>query len=495
MGSHAEAPESLDALGALQPLFAREGPRLEALADRIWSLAELRYAERESAALHAEALAAAGFRVTRDLAGIPTAFVAEIGEDGPVIGLLGEYDALSGLNQECGSLICMPSQDSPGAAGHGCGHHLLGAASHLAALAAAEHLRAGGRPGRVRFYGCPAEEGGSGKTYMARAGVFDDLDAAITWHPGSHTGVFAQSSLANIQARFIFRGRASHAAQSPHLGRSALDAVELMNVGVNYLREHMPSDARVHYAVTDAGGLSPNVVQARAEVLYLVRAVDNAQAAALYQRVCNVARGAALMTECELEIEFDKACSNLLLNDVLNGIMHETLVGLGRLPVVDADRAEARRFVTTLSDDDVESAGRSLGQVLRGPAPPLFEGVADYTPGSRDVLYGSTDVGDVSWVTPTVQCWVACFAFGTPMHSWQLVAQGKSGMARAGLNHAARAMAGTAVRLFDEPALLKAARQELEERRGQRGYVCPIPAEVTVPTLRRAPRSSGWKTD
>lgn len=466
---------------AVAAAIDRDAPRLSAMADRIWGLAELRYGERESAALHADALEAAGFRVTRGVAGIPTAFVAEAGEGGPVIGLLGEYDALSGLNQQSGALVCTPSLETPGLNGHGCGHHLLGAAAHLAALAVAGQLRERGLPGRVRFYGCPAEEGGSGKTFMVREGAFDDVDAALSWHPGSHTGVFAQPSLANVQARFAFRGRAAHAAQSPHLGRSALDAVELMNVGVNYLREHMPPDARVHYAVTDTGGLSPNVVQARAEVLYLVRAASNDDAAVLYERVCNVARGAALMTGCELEVRFDKACSNLMMNDVLNGVLHEQLLAIGSLPVGERERGEAERFTGTLSETDVAEAGRPLGAVLRGRTPALFEGVADYAPGAAGLLYGSTDVGDVSWVTPTAQCWVACFAFGTPMHSWQLVAQGKTGIAHAGLRHAAHALAATALRLYEQPALLERARADLEQRRGGRPYVCPIPAEVGLP--------------
>ena len=332
----------MQTLDHLRPFFDQHAPRLTAVADQIWSLAELRYAEETSARLHADGLAAAGFRVQQPVAGIPTAFTAEAGEGGPVIGLLGEYDALSGLNQQSGALQCMPSADSPGLNGHGCGHHLLGAAAHLAALAVQEHLRQTGQPGRVRFYGCPAEEGGSGKTFMARDGLFDDLDAALTWHPASHTGIFDQSTLANIQARFVFKGRAAHAANSPHLGRSALDAVELMNVGVNYLREHMPPSARVHYAVTDSGGLSPNVVQARAEVLYLVRAARNHEATELYQRVQDVARGAALMTGCEMEVRFDKACSNLLLNTTLNQVMHAQMQHLGRLPVGEAERTQAR---------------------------------------------------------------------------------------------------------------------------------------------------------
>ena len=469
----------------LQPFFEREAPRLIALSDKIWSLAELRYAEQASAGLHADGLAEAGFRLRHQLADIPTAFSAEYGEGGPVIALLGEYDALSGLNQESGALKCAPSIDSPGLNGHGCGHHLLGAAAHLAALAVQQHLRTQGLPGRIRFYGCPAEEGGSGKTFMARAGAFDDLDAALTWHPASHTGVFNQSTLANIQASFVFHGRAAHAANAPHLGRSALDAVELMNVGVNYLREHIPPDARVHYAITDSGGLSPNVVQARAEVLYLIRAARNHEAADLYQRVQNVARGAALMTGCELDVRFDKACSNLLQNSALNQVLYEEMQRLGPLPVSEYEREQARRDHATLSENDVAEASRSLGSALRGQAPALFDGMKDYDPQRVELLYGSTDVADVSWITPTAQCWVACYAFGTPFHSWQMVSQGKSSVAHIGMVRAAQAMAATAIRLLEQPQVLAAARAELQERRGGKPYQCPIPPEVALP-FRRA---------
>ncbi|MEG0201945.1 MAG: amidohydrolase, partial [Comamonas sp.] len=356
----------MQAMNALQDFFQRETPRMTALADQIWSLAELRYAENASAQLHTAALEQAGFRITQNVAGIPTAFMAEWGREGPVIALLGEYDALSGLNQQSGALVCTPSTDSPGLAGHGCGHHLLGTSAHFAAIALQQHLSRTGQSGRVRYYGCPAEEGGSGKTFMARAGVFDDVDAALTWHPASYTGLFSQSTLANIQAKFIFHGKASHAAHSPHLGRSALDAVELMNVGVNYLREHMPSDARVHYAVTDSGGLSPNVVQARAEALYLIRAARNHEAAELYERVQNVARGAALMTDCKLEIVFDKACSNLLQNSSLNEVMYAQMLALGQLQVDAQTQSVAGQFQATLDQNDVDAVSRPLASVLRG---------------------------------------------------------------------------------------------------------------------------------
>ncbi|MCO4863837.1 amidohydrolase [Cupriavidus sp. WGlv3] len=477
-------------IAQLHDFFEREAPRFAELSDKIWALAELRYAEQASASLHAEGLAHAGFRVQPDLAGIPTAFQAEFGEGGPVIGLLGEYDALSGLNQESGALQCMPSSQSPGPNGHGCGHHLLGAAAHLAALAVQQYLREHKLPGRVRFYGCPAEEGGSGKTFMARAGAFDDLSAALTWHPASYTGVFSQATLANIQASFVFHGRAAHAANSPHLGRSALDAVELMNVGSNYLREHMPPDARVHYAITDSGGLSPNVVQARAEVLYLIRAARNDDAAALYARVCDIARGAALMTGCEVEIRFDKACSNLMQNTALNRVMYAEMQQLGSLPVGAREQEEAARHHATLPDSDVAEAGRSLASVLRGKPPALFDGLRPFDPDDTELLYGSTDVGDVSWITPTAQCWVACYAFGTPFHSWQMVSQGTSSLAHIGMVHAAKSMAATAIRLLEQPELLAAARDELVARRGGKPYVCPIPDDVALPIARNPGRTS-----
>lgn len=468
-------------LQGLQSFFQRETPRMSALADQIWSLAELRYAETASAKLHIDALEQAGFRVTRNVADIPTAFTAEWGDAGPVLAFLGEFDALSGLNQQSGALVCTPSIDSPGLAGHGCGHHLLGTASHFAAIALKEHLRHSGQQARVRYYGCPAEEGGSGKTFMARAGVFDDVDVALTWHPGSYTGLFSQSTLANIQASFVFHGRAAHAANSPHLGRSALDAVELMNVGVNYLREHMPTDARVHYAITDAGGLSPNVVQARAEVLYLIRARNNQEAAELYERVQNVARGAALMTECRVEIRFDKACSNLLQNRTLNRVMYAQMQALGALTVDAGQHKIAGDFLATLSPSDVEHVSRPLASVLRGKVPAIFDGLAPYDPTLDEVLSGSTDVADVSWVTPTVQAWVACYAFATPLHSWQLVSQGKSGLAHAGMARAAQVLTATAIALLDEPELIAQAQAELLERRGGKPYACPIPAEVPLP--------------
>ncbi len=471
----------MTALAPVLDFVERQSPRFTAMSDQIWNLAELRYEEFASAQLHIEMLEAAGFRITRGVAGIPTAFVAEAGSGGPVIGILGEYDALSGLSQEAGAMTCTPSSEIANGNGHGCGHHLLGTAAHLAAAAVKDHLERSGQPGTVRFYGCPAEEGGSGKTFMARAGLFDDLDAALSWHPAVHNGVFSGETLANIQAYFRFRGKASHAASSPHLGRSALDAVELMNVGVTYSPGDMRPDARVHYAVTNTGGLSPNVVQANAEVLYLVRAPRNNQATELFARVKNIAQGAALMTDCQVEVVFDKACSNLVQNSVLNELVHKHLHAIGAPDFSAEDMALAAQFQEqTLTPEDIEGAGRSLGQAWRNPKP-LFDHIDLYTAGKERTLHGSTDVGDVSWIAPTAQCFTACYAFGTPFHSWQLVSQGKSSLAHKGMLLAAKTLAASAIELLGDSDLLAQAKAELLERRAGKPYVCPIPDNVALP--------------
>ena len=282
--------------------------RLIALSDRVWGMPEVCYTEVRSAAEHAAELRHQGFRVTEGVAGIPTAVIGEAGEGGPVIAFLGEYDALPGLSQEAGVAEHRPIE--PGGHGHGCGHNLLGSGAMLAAVALKNWLAEKGIPGRVRYYGCPAEEGGAAKAFMVRAGAFDDADIAISWHPYSFWEVAPALSLANTRADFAFTGRAAHAAAAPHLGRSALDAVELMNVGVNYMREHMPSDARVHYALLDTGGIAPNVVQAYARVRYSIRAMDLPGMLDLIERVHKIAQGAALMTETSVEMRIVSAVSN-----------------------------------------------------------------------------------------------------------------------------------------------------------------------------------------
>src|SRR6201996_7947463 len=333
--------------------------QFEQLSDQVWDTPELCYTEFRSCAEHTALLERQGFRVTKNVAGIPTAVFGEAGEDGPVIAILGEYDALPGLGQESGVAEAKPL---PGDGhGHGCGHNLLGSASMLAATAVKDYLAAHGIEGRVRYYGCPAEEGGAAKGFMARAGAFSDVDIAISWHPSSFSGVNEPVSLANTRIDFSFHGRASHAAASPHLRRSALDAVELMSVGVNYMREHMPSDARVHSAILDAGGVAPNVVQAFAKVRYLIRAATLPELSALIGRVRKIADGAALMTETKVTAQVVSAVSNLLANSPLERAMQDNLDRLGPPPFDDADRAAAREFQATLADEDIAASYRRAG--------------------------------------------------------------------------------------------------------------------------------------
>lgn len=463
--------------------MARIAPTYCDLSDAIWQLAEPVYGEVVSADLHIAQLERAGFRIRRDVAEIATAFVAEWGEGGPVIAILGEYDALAGLSQEGGSLVPRAAEGANDN-GHGCGHHLLGAASHAAVIVTARFLEATGRPGRVRFYGCPAEEGGGGKTFMVRAGAFDDVDAAISWHPSSRTATMSSSCLAMISASFSFEGRSAHASSTPHLGRSALDALELMNVGVQFLREHMPTDARVHYAITDAGGISPNVVQASAAAAYLVRSPNIEDAIAIYDRVRRIAEGAALMTDTHCSADFDTATSNVIHNSVLGAVMDRNLQALGATSFDASDQAFAANLAATLPEEDRLRAMRAAGLDPDGPA--LASAVMAYDPDDRTFFAGSTDVGDVSWVVPTVQCWSACYPIGTVAHSWQWVSAGTSPAAHKGMLLAARTMAATACELFEQPDTLDIARAELERRRDGRTYTCPIPAGINPPEVARS---------
>ncbi|MDE2582906.1 MAG: amidohydrolase [Rhodospirillales bacterium] len=442
-----------------------------ALSDRVWGMPELAYNEYRSCAEHVAMLEHQGFRISRDIAGIPTAVMGEAGEGGPVIAILGEYDALPGLSQEAGVAEKRPL---PGDGyGHGCGHNLLGSASLLAATAVKDWLAASGTPGRVRYYGCPAEEGGAAKGFMVRAGAFDDVDIAISWHPSAFWGVNEARSLANTRIDFTFNGRASHAAAAPHLGRSALDAVELMSVGVNYMREHMPSDARVHSAILDAGGIAPNVVQARAVVRYLIRARDLPDLTRLIARVRKIADGAALMTETRVETKVISAVSNLLGNKPLERALQDNLERLGPPPFDAADRAFAAQIQATLSEEDISSAFRRAGVPLRKGVPLCDVVVPLDAP--TEPMVGSTDVGDVSWKVPTVQARAATYAIGTPGHSWQLTAQGKTPAAHKGMVHVAKAMAATAVDVVTDAALMARAKAEQAARLAVTPYVCPLP--------------------
>lgn len=447
------------------------------LSDRVFDVPEIAYTEFKSVAEHKQMLEQEGFRITENVAGIPTAIIGEAGDEGPVIAILGEFDALPELGQVAGSAEHQPVV--PGGPGHGCGHNLLGAAALCAAAAVKDYLAERGIKGRVRYYGCPAEEGGAAKAFMVRAGLFDDVDAAISWHPSTFTAVNEAKSLANTRIDFTFHGKAAHAAGAPDLGRSALDAVELMNVGVNYMREHMPDDARVHYAYLDAGGIAPNVVQARATVRQLIRARNLKQLRGLVERVRKIAEGAALMTETRVETRVVSGVSNLIGNRPLEETMQRSLERLGAPQFDDADKAFANKIRATLSDDNIATSFRRIG-VEVDPDLALCD---FFAPLDRqgDGGEGSTDVGDVSWAVPTVQARVATCAVGTPFHSWQLTAQGKSPAAHKGMLHAAKIMAGTAVDLFEDEPTLAAAIASHKKALERDPYMCPIPDDVDPP--------------
>ncbi len=456
------------------------------LADQIWEIPETRFKEFESAKILTTYFEKIGFEIERGIGGLETAFVAKYGSEGPVIGILGEYDALPGLSQKAGSDVREPVVS--GGNGHGCGHNLLGTAGVGAVVLLKEMIDKGEIKGRIHYYGCPAEEGGSGKTFMVREGVFNNVDVALTWHPNSFTGVFNFSSLANYQVYFEFEGVASHAANSPHLGRSALDAVELMNVGVNYLREHIPSSARVHYALTNSGGSSPNVVQAEAEVLYLVRANTIKEVDEIYKRVVKIAEGAALMTGTKVKVKFDKACSNYIPNDTMNKIIYDKLQLVG-LPTYNEDEMKyAEKMKNTITPSEFASAlseiklmsEESRVEEVEEADLAFYPEVIPYQKSTR-TMAGSTDVADVSWVVPTAQFFTTCFVLGTPLHTWQLVSQGKTGLAHKGMIYASKVLALTAIELLQNPDLIDQAKSELRKQtKGQ--YVNPIPKEV-VPNM------------
>lgn len=347
------------------------------------------------------------------------------------------------------------------------GVYVIGTASLGAAIAIKRFLETQKCPGTVILFGCPGEEGGSGKAFMARDGVFDELDAALCWHPDENTGVRVQTSLANCQVLYKFNGKAAHAGAEPHLGRSALDAVELMDVGANYLREHMIDQARVHYAITDAGGFSPNVVQPHAEVLYLIRAPRSAQVKELYERVNDIARGAALMTGTTVEIDFVKACSDTILNDTLQRVLYEKMAQIGVPEITEADEAFARELTETALIEYPKA----------DPVHPIHDELLPYT-GQIEYECGSTDVGDVSWVCPTVQAKAATWAFGTPCHSWQAVTQGVMPLAHKMTLYIAKSLAAMGAELMVNAELLERAKQEHRRLVGPEGYVCPIPKGV-----------------
>lgn len=419
------------------------------VAKQIWSFAEVGYREKQSSALLQAELRNAGFSVQAGVAAIPTAFVASWGSGKPVIGIIGEFDALPGLSQQA---IPRRAPITNGGPGHGCGHHLFGTASTAAAIAVKEWLAANHKGGTIRFYGTPAEEGGSGKVYMVRAGLFDDVDAVVAWHPADRNGVSTVSNLANITAKFRFHGQSAHAAAAPDKGRSALDAVEAMDDMVNMLREHVPQETRIHYVITD-GGKAPNVVPDFAEVYYYARNPDMRVLDGIWERIVNAAKGAALGTGTTMDMELVGAVYNVLPNDYLAGLQRRNLERVGGVTYTPEERAFAEEIRKTLSEPMLPLGSEAMIQ-----------------PPRQEVSYASSDIGDVSWRVPTVQLSAATWVPGTPAHSWQAVAAGGGSIGAKGMMVAAKTMALTAIELFSDSSHVRRAREEFERRRGP-GFV------------------------
>ena len=437
-----------DSKGGSERSLTRVSPHAQtvtAVADRLWEWAELGYLETQSSALLQHTLAEAGFEISAGIGGIPTAFTATFGSGAPVIGIMGEFDALPGISQ---AAVPYAEAVEGKPSGHACGHNLFGAGSLGAALAVKDWLETSGQAGTVRFYGTPAEEGGSGKVYLVRSGAFDDVDVALHWHPRDDNTASPSSTLANKSAKFRFSGVSSHAAAGPERGRSALDAIEAMNFMVNLLREHVPEETRIHYVITE-GGIAPNVVPNFAESFYYVRHPNAGVLATLWDRVIAAAEAAALGTGTTLEYEVIHGNHSVLPNEVLARVAYDHLVALGGPQYDEADRAFATEIAKTLPSGRYE---------------PGSEGVIE--PFEIKQSKGSTDVGDVSWNVPTVGLGTATFIPGTGLHTWQAVATGGTPLAHKGTLLAAEVLAATAIDLLRQPDLVDAATAEFNDRRG-----------------------------
>lgn len=470
----------------VKDLVASKADAAVALAKEIWNYAELSYEEVRSAAALIEALKKEGFAIEEGIAGIPTAFTATFqnGSGKPVVGFLAEYDALAGLSQKAGC----PVQEAiePGGAGHGCGHNLLGAGCYAAAVALKDYLVKENKDGTVIFFGCPAEEGAGSKQFIARAGYFDNVDFAYTWHPETINEVGSKGSVAIMGANFTFTGVAAHAGVEPHLGRSALDAVELMNVGCNYLREHMIDAARIHYAYSDAGGSAPNVVQSYAVIKYEVRAPKVSQVQELFTRVVDVAKGAALMTGTKMQYEITMAFSDYMANRTLGAVVDQCFRELGAPDWTEADYDLAAGFLRTYPRSTMAGIREKLGayfepeELGKALEKPLDSTVHPFYPKEAGYNSGSTDVGDVGYATPTVMFHVATACLGNVGHSWQNTAFACSGIGMKGMLRAAEVMTLSAIRTMEQPELIRKAKEELIGKNGGK-YRCPLPDYVTPP--------------
>ena len=443
LAAPALAAESGD---GLRQFLAKRQARDAEVARSIWEFAEVGYQETRSSALLQQELTKAGFRIEAGVAGIPTAFVASAGSGKPVIGILAEYDALPGITQDA-----VPDRQPVAGklSSHACGHHLFGTASVSAAIAIADWLKKSGTPGTIRVYGTPAEEGGSGKVYMVRAGLFNDVDAVMHWHASDINAAGLDRSLSNKTAKFRFHGLSAHASGAPDRGRSALDGVEAMNAMSNLMREHIPSDARMHYVIT-SGGSAPNVVPDFAESYYYVRHADPAIVVQIFDRLVKTGEGAALGTGTSMEYEVIGGVYNLLPNEPLARMMHAKLSEVGGVKYSPEERAFAEKLYGNLVAPTMKLGSEAEVQAFEFERPGV----------------GSTDVADVSWTVPTVGLRTATWVPGTPSHSWQATAAGGMGIGYKGMNVASQTLALMGQELFTNPALITAARAEFEKKRG-----------------------------
>jgi len=453
------------------------------LSDEIWKFAEVGFKEFKSSELYVELLEEEGFKVEKGIAGMPTGFKAVYGHGKPVIGLLAEYDALPGLSQKAGQTKKERDLTQLDGAGHGCGHNGIGAGVFAAALAVKEYLKGNEDKGTVIVFGCPSEEKGDGKTIMAREGCFNGIDTAFTWHPGNINMIWNMGTLANISVYFSFTGKTAHAAMNPEEGRSGLDAVELMNVGANYLREHIPSDARIHYAYIDVGGNAPNVVQDYAKVHYFIRSPKAKQVLEIYERVQDIAKGAALMTGTESKCELYAGLSDFIPNATMSQVLYESVCEMGLPEFSEEDFKLAYEFFHNTYTEEIvdrnkqeliKKYGSEKGQekIKR----PIDTEILPFEISDK-IMSGSTDVGDVSYVVPTAQILLSPFAFNTVLHTWQATAQMNTEAAHKVILSAGAAMAMAVIKVFEQPELCKKAKEELlTATNGE--YICPIPKEI-----------------
>jgi len=451
---------------------------LSEISDKVWEFAELGLIEFKSSVLLAEELEKHGFKVKRKIAGMPTAFIAAWGEGKPVIGIMGEYDALPGLSQK---KVPWKEPLEPGKPGHGCGHNVHGVSGVAAAIAVKNSMEKHKIKGTIRFFGCPAEENFSGKVFMVRDGYFSDVDAVISHHPGDMNEVSLRSSLAVNSVKFHFYGQASHAGDSPEHGRSALDAVELMNTGVNYLREHVIQDARIHYVI-EKGGDQPNIVPPYARSWYYIRAPERDQTEFIHNWILDIAKGAAIMTRTEVKIDFLEGSYNLIPNNTIADLIVKNMREIGLPKHRDEDLKFAEEIAKTITPEmKIAQLKKSKRPRWERLAEKLMDDEIPDPWGEGELSHGSTDVADVSWQSPAVEFDTATWVLGTPAHSWQAVAQNGVGLGHTSLIFAAKVMAATAIDLLTSEDALNKAKKEHKQRIGNKKYRSPIPPDHKPP--------------